>query len=274
MGELSSGISQPRCASMFVQHFIVLVCTVAAASAKSHAAPRPYNLQRLLNKENEVKATELKSVDEVDAQLIKELQEVLSKKEVENIDEVTSIQEVVNKQPLSKVTPLKSVQEVNVQEVISKVEVPEETAKKFLDWLEKSRYAPEIEEGPTTKLDDINDEIDSIDKELNKKLDEIKSLEEVVSKLEIKKMEEVKKLQELRSVEEVKRIEEIKKLEEIINKEEVKSIEEVVKQEEVVKKTPVINLEELVRVEELNDEEVNKLKEMMEASNDYSSLRK
>merc|ERR1711970_706142 len=113
----------------------------------------------------EVNVKELASADEVDAQLIKQLEELLNVDELSSVEEV-DVQEVVNKEEVSKLTPLSNVEEVaDMQEVVSKTLVPEAVVKKFMEWKE-GNYETETSETNNKKtreninIDEINDRID------------------------------------------------------------------------------------------------------------------
>jgi len=267
---------------------LVLCALVVTTSAVYKRRSRHGRLLDKLTRENEVEAdevfdpeevevTELASADEVDAQLIKELEEIISMQDVGNVEELENIQEVVKKQPVSKLTPLKSAKEVEVQEVLKKTYIPEAVAKKFLRWRakkNKSKYSKGLAEDYTIpvylekeetepNVDKYNSNIKIIDKQIVEKIEQIKKLEKVVSKLKIKKMEEVERLEEIRGIEEVKRAEEITKIDEVVNKEEVTSVKEVVNKEEVISKQPIKTMEEIISMEELTDNEVKKLYKML-----------
>merc|ERR1711970_37491 len=143
----------------------------------------------------EVNVKELASADEVDAQLIKQLEELL------NVDELSSVEEVY------KLTPLSNVEEVvDMQEVVSKTIVPEAVVKKFMAWKEGNNFyegeessSEESDEyGPPTNYGSINDRIDILDKQLVTSMKRLKKIEEVVNKLEIKQMDEIIGMEALR----------------------------------------------------------------------------
>merc|ERR1711970_1074180 len=196
----------------------------------------------------EVNVKELASADEVDAQLIKQLEELL------NVDE------------------LSSVEEVDMQEVVSKTLVPEAVVKKFMAWKEGNNFyegeessSEESDEyGPPTNYGSINDRIDILDKQLVTSMKRLKKIEEVVNKLEIKQMDEIIGMEALRDVEEVKRMEEVERLEEVVKKQELESVQELKKKEEVISMKPVKNIETVLSLKELTPREVRYLKKIDE----------
>merc|ERR1711970_574642 len=213
----------------------------------------------------EVNVKELASADEVDAQLIKQLEELLNVDELSSVEEV-DVQEVVNKEEVSKLTPLSNVEEVvDMQEVVSKTLVPEAVVKKFMAWKEGNNFyegeessSEESDEyGPPTNYGSINDRIDILDKQLVTSMKRLKKIEEVVNKLEVKQMNEIIDMEELRKVEEVKR------LEEVVKKQELESVQELKKKEEVISMKPVKNIETVLSLKELTPREVRYLKKLM-----------
>merc|ERR1711970_1268196 len=189
----------------------------------------------------EVNVKELASADEVDAQLIKQLEELL------NVDE------------------LSSVEEVDMQEVVSKTLVPEAVVKKFMAWKEGNNFyegeessSEESDEyGPPTNYGSINDRIDILDKQLVTSMKRLKKIEEVVNKLEVKQMNEIIDMEALRDVEEVER------MEEVVKKQELESVQELKKKEEVISMKPVKNIETVLSLKELTPREVRYLKKLM-----------
>merc|ERR1711970_909485 len=248
------------------------VCTLVIAVTLTNAKPKlptwsdyeeitEVSAEELYSPE-EVKVTELASADEVDAQLIKQLEELLSVDELSNVEEV-DVQEVVNKETVSKLTPLSNVEEiVDMQEVVSKTLVPQAVVKKFLEWKE-GNYETETSETNNKKtreninIDEINDRIDILDKQLVTSMKKLKKIEEIVNKLEIKQMDEVLEMEELR------RMEEVKRMEEVVKKEELESVQELKKKEEVISMKPVKSIETVVSLNELSPREVQKLKKLM-----------
>jgi len=219
----------------------------------------------------EVNVKELASADEVDAQLIKQLEELLNVDELSSVEEV-DVQEVVNKEEVSKLTPLSNVEEVvDMQEVVSKTLVPEAVVKKFMAWKEGNNFyegeessSEESDEyGPPTNYGSINDRIDILDKQLVTSMKRLKKIEEVVNKLEIKQMDEIIGMEALRDVEEVKRMEEVERLEEVVKKQELESVQELKKKEEVISMKPVKNIETVLSLKELTPREVRYLKKLM-----------
>merc|ERR1712001_334659 len=206
----------------------------------------------------EVNVKELASADEVDAQLIKQLEELLNVDELSSVEEV-DVQEVINKEEVSKLTPLSNVEEVvDMQEVVSKTLVPEAVVKKFMAWKEGNNFyegeessSEESDEyGPPTNYGSINDRIDILDKQLVTSMKRLKKIEEVVNKLEIKQMDEIIGMEALREVEEVER------LEEVVKKQELESVQELKKKEEVISMKPVKNIETVLSLKELTPREV------------------
>merc|ERR1711887_524400 len=201
----------------------------------------------------EVNVKELASADEVDAQLIKQLEELLNVDKLSSVEEV-DVQEVVNK-----------------QEVVSKTLVPEAVVKKFMAWKEGNNFyegeessSEESDEyGPPTNYGSINDRIDILDKQLVTSMKRLKKIEEVVNKLEIKQMDEIIGMEALRDVEEVKRMEEVERLEEVVKKQELESVQELKKKEEVISMKPVKNIETVLSLKEFTPREVRYLKKIM-----------
>jgi len=257
------------------------VCTLVIAVTLANAKPKSKygnwnNYEEItevsaeeLYPPEEVNVKELASADEVDAQLIKQLEELLSVDELSNVEEV-DVQEVVNKEEVSKLTPLSNVEEiVDMQEVVSKTLVPEAVVKKFMAWKEGNGNSYPYEEDSVesyespTNYGSINDRIDILDKQLVSSMKRLKKIEEVVNKLEIKQMDEIIDMEELREAEEVKRMEEVERLEEVVKKQELDSVQELKKKEEVISMKPVKNIETVLSLKELTPREVRYLKKLM-----------
>merc|ERR1712002_815595 len=159
-----------------------LVITVTLTNAKPWDEYTEVSAEELYPPE-EVNVKELASADEVDAQLIKQLEELLNVDELSSVEEV-DVQEVVNKEEVSKLTPLSNVEEVvDMQEVVSKTLVPEAVVKKFMAWKEGNNFyeGEESEEsdeyGSPTNYGSINDRIDILDKQLVTSMKRLKKIE-------------------------------------------------------------------------------------------------
>merc|ERR1712002_12364 len=260
-----------------------LVITVTLTNAKPWDEYTEVSVEELYPPE-EAKVTELESVDEVDAQLIKQLEELLNVDELSDVEEV-DVQEVVNKEEVSKLTPLSNVEEVvDIQEVVSKTLVPDAVAKKFLKWKKQREsgynHVNPYEEEKKPKYDSyetsaygpgyvpgskygIHKKIDILDKQLITAMKRLKKIEEVIHKLEIKYMDEIIEMEKVRKIETVNKMEEVKKMEEVVEKEELESLQEIKKKEDVISMEPVKNIETVVSLNELSPSEVKKLKQML-----------